>query len=72
MVAALPVPMKNWRRDFATASYFLPVVLRWNYVQDVTDVLCAVGYPAEEAMLLAQLRLGHSDLHHTWRYNRRG
>lgn len=46
--------------------------LRWNYVQDVTDVLCAMGYPAEEAMLQAQNRLGHNDQHHTWRYNRRG
>lgn len=46
--------------------------LRWNYVQDVTDVLCSMGYPAEEAMLVAQQRLGHNDLHHTWRYNRRG
>jgi integrase len=46
--------------------------LRWCYVQDVSDVLCAMGYPAEEAMLEAQKRLGHNDLHHTWRYNRRG
>lgn len=46
--------------------------LRWNFVQDVTDVLCAMGYPAEQAMLVAQRRLGHNDLHHTWRYNRRG
>jgi len=46
--------------------------LRWSYVQDITDILCAMGYPAEEAMLVAQQRLGHNDLHHTWRYNRRG
>lgn len=46
--------------------------LRWSYCQDLTDVLCSMGYPAEEAMLEAQKRLGHNDLHNTWRYNRRG
>jgi integrase len=46
--------------------------LRWNYSQGITDTLCAMGYPAEEAMLVTQNRLGHIDLHHTWRYNRRG
>lgn len=46
--------------------------LRWSYCQDMTDVLCAMGHPAEEAMLVAQLALGHNDLHHTFRYNRRG
>lgn len=46
--------------------------LRWAFCQDITDILCSMGYPAEEAMLVAQQRLGHTDLHHTWRYNRRG
>ena len=46
--------------------------MRWACCQDLTDTLLAMGYPAEEAMLVAQQRLGHNDLHHTWRYNRRG
>jgi integrase len=46
--------------------------LRWNYVQDMTDLLCGMGYEAEEAMLATQRRIGHNDKHHTYRYNRRG
>src|ERR1039458_6097724 len=32
--------------------------LRWNYSQGITDTLLAMGYPAEQAMLVAQQRLG--------------
>ena len=46
--------------------------LRWSYCHDINDLLGALGYPAEEAMLVAQKQLGHNDLHHTFRYNRRG